>query len=987
MPFFILLYKKNRASLKISAKQPFEIIYSLYHHQYLGYLFESFVVQLDHKKKFTLQYQNISAKNAREFADGLNDVDYQLIERIDNMQQDAVTKKFSTSLIKPEVFFLKIYDIDKGDKLIQRKIERYIEYQRAKILSLVDGKRLFEMGNYREPAAKEIKVLEKKATVLFHFRKNDKNTHYFPTIKHDGVKVDFQYKGASIICNNPAWMILENKLYHFEKKVDGNKLKPFLDKKFIVIPKNVEETYYRKFVVPLVASFDVYAKGFQINSLRLPLTPVVTFSEFRHHKELKFPLFEGDNEECEVEKMLFELSYQYGDFRVTTSSLTPVSVTLEKTKDNYVFHRINRQLDKEREVGRKFQRTGLLFKNAKTVLPKSVAFDWLNRYKAQYEEEGIIFFQKVINKKKYFEGIPTIDIKINEAIDWFDINAIIKFGDYGIPFKNLQKYILKRVREFKLPNGEYAVIPESWFVKYSDFFAFMHKKGEQHALKKHHLTLVRELKQENLVKVTMSEKLEKFRDFQRVEDVPLPKRFLGELRHYQKAGYNWLHFLNQYNFGGCLADDMGLGKTVQTLAFLQAQKERGYREVSLLVIPTSLVYNWEMEAKKFTPDLKILIYTGVQRNKNIEHFADYDIVITSYGIARIDIDVLQKYYFNYVILDESQAIKNPTSHISKAVRLLNSRCRLILSGTPLENNTMDLWSQMSFINDGLLGSQSYFKKNFQIPIEKQNDEVKTKKLFVLIKPFILRRDKSQVARDLPEKVENIHYNIMSENQQKEYDKVKEYYRSSILNHINQNGLNKSKMMLLQGLTKLRQIANHPKMVDESYQSDSGKMRDVFHMLDKAIQKRHKILIFSQFVKHLALFRTELKEKDIEYAYLDGSTKNRQEQVDNFQNNSNLQLFLISLKAGGLGLNLTKADYVFILDPWWNPAIEAQAVDRAHRIGQQNQVFTYRFITKNTVEEKIMALQQRKLKLATGLISIEENFIKNISQEDIISILN
>lgn len=973
--------------MKVSASQPFEIIYSLYQHESLGYLFESFVVQLDDKGRLTFQHQNISSKNAREFGQELDEEDYKLIELMDTIQQDVVVKKFSKKAIKPNEFFLKIYDKDKGNQLIQNEIERYLERKRTQILSFIKGKRLFEMGNDGEPASKEIKVLDEKATILFHFRKNDENTHYFPTIKHCGVKVDFQYNGAYIICNDPAWIVINNRLYHFEKEVDGNKLKPFLNKKFIVIPKSVEETYYTKFVAPLVASFDVYAKGFEINSEYFNPITSVTFSELHHNKAASLSLFdENDNVEQEEGKILFDLSYHYGDFRFKADHLTPISVTVEKTDDNYVFHRVKRKLDEERDVARKFQESGLSFKNAKVTLPKSVAFDWLNKYKTQYEEEGVIFSQKTINGKKYFVGTPSIDISVNEGIDWFDINAIIKFGDYEIAFKDLRKYILKKVTEFKLPNGEYAVIPESWFVEYSDLFAFMSEDGNQHTLKKYHLALVQGLQQGNLAKVTMSHKLEKLRDFEQIDDIPQPPKFKGVLRPYQKAGYNWLHFLNQYNFGGCLADDMGLGKTVQALAFLQSQKDQGHQGASLLIMPTSLVYNWEMEAKKFTPDLKVLVYTGTQRNKNVQLFANYDIVITSYGIARIDIDILKEYYFNYVILDESQAIKNPTSRTSKAVKDLHSRFRLILSGTPLENSTMDLWSQMSFINDGLLGTQAYFKNNFQIPIEKKGDELKTKKLFSLIKPFILRRHKSQVATDLPEKVENTHYSIMSEDQQKEYDEVKEYYRSNILNHITKNGLGKSQIMLLQGLTKLRQIANHPKMVDPDYQSDSGKMRDVFHMLDKAIQEGHKILVFSQFVKHLNLFQTTLKEKEIKYAYLDGSTTNRQEQVNNFQNNPDLQLFLISLKAGGLGLNLTKADYVFILDPWWNPAIEAQAVDRAHRIGQQNKVFTYRFITKNTVEEKIMALQQHKLKLATDLISTEESFVKKLSQEDIMSIL-
>jgi SNF2 family DNA or RNA helicase len=417
------------------------------------------------------------------------------------------------------------------------------------------------------------------------------------------------------------------------------------------------------------------------------------------------------------------------------------------------------------------------------------------------------------------------------------------------------------------------------------------------------------------------------------------------------------------------------------------QKEKGVSNASLLIMPTSLIYNWEMEAKKFAPSLRIFNYTGTQREKNVSQFEGYDLVLTSYGTTRIDIDLLKSYYFNYIILDESQAIKNPDSIIAHTVKDLKSKFRLILTGTPIENSTLDLWSQMTFINPGLLGTQSFFKNEFLNPIEKQGDEFKTKRLYSIIKPFILRRHKSQVAKELPDKVENVRYCDMSPDQEKEYEQVKSNYRNMILESIEEKGVSGTQLLLLQGLTKLRQIANHPRMVDENYTGDSGKLEEVTDMLKSALSKNHKILIFSQFVKHLAILREFLFKEGLEYAYLDGSTKERQGQVELFQNNDDIRIFLISLKAGGLGLNLTAADYVFLLDPWWNPAVEAQAVDRAHRIGQKNIVFTYKFITKNTVEEKILNLQRNKQKLAGDLITTEESFVKHLSKEDIQSIFD
>jgi len=974
--------------MKVSAAQPFQIIYSLYQHEYLGYLFESFVVHLDDKGKLTLQHQNISSKNAREFESRLDETDYNLINTIDEMQQDAVIKKFNNGKFsKPEDYFPKIYDQQKGNEPLQNEIDAYLERRRAKILENLKGKMVFEMGNDGEPAWRQIEVLEEKATILFHFRRNEDNTHYFPTIKHNGQKVDFQYKGAYIICKNPAWMVLAGKLYSFEKDVDGKKLMPFLNKKFIVIPKNVEETYYNKFVAPLVASFDVYAKGFEINSEHYDPKPTLTISQLQSNGSNPTLFDDNDKSQESDEKILFELSFGYGPFTFKADNIGPVSVSVEKSGNDYTFHRVKRKLQDEKHVIKSLVDSGLSLKGSRVAMPKTKAFAWLDDQRQELENNGVRIKQGGKSSKNYFIGEYKIDIEVKENIDWFDINATVKFGDYEISFKELRKMILKKKHEIELPNGQIAVIPESWITEYSELFAFAEEdENGETKLKKHHVALVKDLEAGQLASVSMSRKLQQLKGFEKLEEVEKPKNFKGELRPYQKSGYDWMQFLRSYKFGGCLADDMGLGKTVQTLAVLQAQKEADEAGTSLLIMPTSLVYNWEMEAKRFTPDLKVFTYTGTNRDKNVEKFSKYDIVITSYGIVRLDIDLLSTFYFNYIILDESQAIKNPGSNIAKAVRDLKCRNRLILTGTPLENSTMDLWSQMHFINPGLLGSQRFFKNEFLNPIEKKQDQAKIKKLNSIIKPFILRRHKSQVATELPEKVENIQHCEMSAQQEKEYEEVKAQYRNQILENIESKGLNKSQLILLQGLTKLRQIANHPKLTDETYSGESGKLEDIKAMLTNAMQEGHKILIFSQFVKHLKIVADYLEDSRIDFAYLDGGTKNRKEQVEKFQNTPDLKVFLISLKAGGLGLNLTKADYVFILDPWWNPAIESQAVDRAHRIGQENKVFTYKFITRNTVEEKILALQKHKKKLATDLINTEESFVKSLSKEDIESLL-
>lgn len=981
--------------MKVSASQPFQIIYSLYLHEYLGFIFESYIVHLDDKGKLTYQHQNISSKNAREFSKGLDDRDFELIELMDAMSQDSLVKKFSSKMIKPEEFLAKTFDKVKGNEMIQEQIEDYMEKRRSKVLEKMKGKMLFEMGNDGEPTWKKIEVQEHRASIQFHFMRSNENTNYYPTIYYQDKKLELPNPSAYLICKHPAWMVFNGKLYGFEKNVDGKKLIPFLSKKFVVIPKNVEETYYNKFVAPLIASFDdVEANGFEINKSSYDPHPILTISELHTAQASVAPsLFESsaaaaEDSSDEAGKIVFDLSFKYGKHRFRGDNIGPVSVTVEKVNDDYVFHRVTRMTDLEKNFLNTLQKLGLSMKGFRVAIPKSEAFSWLNENRVNLLNLGFEVSQPESRDKKYFVGKAVIEVEVKENIDWFDIHAKIRFGDFEIPFKELRKLILRRKVEFKLPNGEIAIIPEAWLTKYSDLFALSETEGdhEKPVLRKHHLNLVKELEEGNLAKVHLSEKLRSLNSFTGIKNYPTPAGFKGELRPYQRAGYNWLRFLNEYKLGGCLADDMGLGKTVQTLTMLLAEKEAG-AGTSLLVMPTSLIYNWEMEASKFTPDLKILNYTGTLRNKDITRFEKYDLILTSYGITRLDVELLQRFFFNYVILDESQVIKNPTSNIAKAVRELKSRHKLVLTGTPIENTTLDLWSQMSFINPGILGSQNYFRNEYQNPIEKRGDEARSRKLGSIIKPFILRRHKSQVATELPEKVENIQYSEMTAEQEKRYEEVKTQYREKIFKLIETEGLGSSRFMILEGLTKLRQLANHPRMIEQSYSGDSGKTEDITHMLENAIAEGHKVLVFSQFVKHLDIVKQHLKANKIDFAYLDGSSTDRREQVERFNKDTKLKIFLISIKAGGLGLNLTEADYVFILDPWWNPAVEAQAVDRAHRIGQTRKVFTYKFITRNSVEEKILMLQQKKLRLTTELITTEESFMKQLSKDDIAQMLS
>jgi superfamily II DNA or RNA helicase len=978
--------------MNISPQKPFQVVYALFQHQYLGYLFESFVVELTEQGELSLKHQNISSLNANEFAEGLDDTDFKLIHLMDSIQQDAIIRHFNSRKLHPAKFFETIFDATRKDTTLAQLIHDFLEKRRAKILALLPGKQVFEMGSDGDPTYKKLNVEAEKATVLFHFRRDEEGTNYFPTIKHKGVKLDFQGKNAMIICHEPAWLMVDQQLYTFEGGVDGNKLKPFLNKKFITVPKKMEQTYYQKFITPLVKSFDVTAKGFDIVQYQNTPEPLLVIRELPAVKNgTLFPTEtpEADQEEgsLQEDRIVFTLEFKYGEFTFQADDKQQqIGVKLEQQGDQYTFYKVQRDPVFEEAIAKKIVERGIMLRSGRITEDKPRAFTLINQNMAFFAQEGIRLHQMVVSGKRYFIGKSSINLEIKEDRDWFDIHCEVRFGDFTVPFSKIRQLIVAGKKEFVLPNQEIAVIPDSWTSQYYDLFHHLEVNAGNHRLKKYHLSLVNELGENELAQVTVSSKLQKLKDFTAIEDVPLPAGFVGTLRPYQKAGYNWLTFLNEYNFGGCLADDMGLGKTVQTLALLQREKEKEPGHASLLIMPTSLLYNWEVEARKFTPELKVYLYTGTNRNKDITIFDQYDLVLTSYGVVRIDADLLEKYYFNYIILDESQVIKNPASIIARSVKGLKAKKRLVLTGTPIENTMLDLWSQMNFVNPGILGNQVYFKKEFQQPIERHNLACKIDKLQAVIKPFILRRHKSQVARDLPEKFETIQYATMTECQEKEYEEAKSSFRNEILDQIERSGVARSQMMLLQGLTLLRQLANHPRMVDPKSESRSGKLEDVVHMLTTTISENHKVLVFSQFVKHLSLLREELNQQGIDYAYLDGSTKNRQEEVERFQHNQSLKVFLISLKAGGLGLNLTAADYVFLLDPWWNPAVEAQAIDRAHRIGQTNTVFIYKFITRNTVEEKILALQKNKLEMANQLIKTEESFIKSLTREDIEQLL-
>lgn len=962
----------------LNIQQPFKVIFVLVNHPNLGFLIELHAVQMMPNGNFSMASQKIHTISANHY--NLGDNQKRILKTIDETDPEYLLKKFvkSNKPIRVNDYFAKHYN-----KEIHDKIRPFIEKRIIKILEELEEGELY-LAKDKHVTHTKVNLNKERAKILFHFRRNEEGTRYFATVKLGEQKINFNQNNSLLIVQEPAWVLSDNQLFTFEKDTDGNKIKPFLAKRFIhVEPKN-ERMWFEKFVTPLIEQYDVFAEGFEIRKEKYIAKPIIRLNHFGEHS------------------ICLSLYFQYGPYEFIYHSVKMVSVKMSEKNNQYVFHRVKRSRTWEDNIKNFLEQKGLKLLEGSlfTSIQKSEygVLDCLNEYYQDFIEKGFIIDQSLLNRTFLFEK-NSISFQISKEGDWFDLNAIVKFGQFTVPFNKLKHYLIKNQREFVLPDGSIAIIPEEWFTRYSPIFDFGKNDDEKIKIKKHHLELIEGIFEDN--------KEKKSQYIQKSDDKPLPKGLKAELRPYQMEGYQWLLNLKENKFGGCLADDMGLGKTLQVLSYFQYIKETEQKQqivasqidlfqneetnicfTSLVVVPTSLIYNWLREINHFT-NLSVHIHSGFNRNKSIEKLiGHYDLILTSYGTMRNDIEMLKEFKFHTIVLDESQAIKNPSSLTALSVLKLKSEYKFAMTGTPVENSITDLWSQLNFLNPDLLGNFHFFTKKYVHSIEKEKNEKDTLTLRNLVKPFILRRTKNQVASDLPTKTEQIRWCKMTPEQEKSYEKIKSTVRNELIASVDKIGRSKSQLLVLQGLIKLRQLANHPKLIDLNSEISSGKFEVVTEMIEKVIESNHKVLVFSQFVKHLELYKSYFDEKNIPYYFLDGSISslNRKKLVDKFQSDENSGIFFLSLKAGGVGLNLTAADYVFILDPWWNPAIERQAMDRTHRIGQNKPVFVYKFITSDSIEEKILKLQNNKQKVSDDLIENEETLLKNLSQSEIQNLL-
>ena len=604
----------------------------------------------------------------------------------------------------------------------------------------------------------------------------------------------------------------------------------------------------------------------------------------------------------------------------------------------------------------------------------------------EWRSAGISIFgfnQLKGNKRNAFKA--SIAVQVQSGLNWFNTKLKVQYGHQNATLKQLQQSVRNKNRYVQLDDGTLGVLPEAWVERMAQFFFAAEIIGEDLVTPRSHFDAIAQLYDDAELDEEVKEAIKTYRQklsrLETIQPVSSPKGLQARLRQYQLQGLNWLAFLDEHQFGGVLADDMGLGKTVQVIAFLLHLKEKGRLGTHLVVVPTSLLFNWQVELARFAPSLKVYTLHGANRNKDTAALSQYDVVLTSYGTLLSDIGFLRRFHFGYVFLDESQQIKNISSQRYHAARLLQSKNRLAITGTPIENNTLDLYAQISFVLPGLLGNKQYFREVYSIPIDKFEDSRRAAELQRKVAPFMLRRTKAEVAQELPDKTEQVLYCPMGEEQRAVYEAYEGELRDYLEGKMKDEILRAS-IHVLRGLTQLRQICNDPRLLKDGHLQGSGssKIEVLMEQIDaKSVQ--HKILVFSQFVSMLDLLREELDKSGIKYAYLTGATSNREEAVNRFQNDPEVRVFLLSLKAGGTGLNLTAASYVYLVDPWWNPAVEAQAIDRAYRIGQHQNVQAIRLICPGTVEEKMRLLQESKKARFAELVASGNSLFSAMTVED------
>ena len=968
-------------------------VVALTQHRVLGNIFIPIFINTIAEKIYTIA-ENLHGKKPESF--DLTSTEQEILKLCNEYSEKVLASKFAKTQNTKE--FIEKMEVVK----FEEHIRPYIELRMAKVANLLaanqDIKLYFKDKKYNNVYEdNRIAVEPHVATPIFNFALSVDGLKYHIDAEVGQKSISLTSQHVEAIANIPALILVNSTLYRFEG-IDSKKLTPFFTKPFITIGTATVRKYMESFVLNTIKSQVVKASGFDIVEPKVTAKPVLTLEkglDGRATLSLKF-------------------SYENRDFY--SGSKTEPLVTFRADQKRFVFTKYERDTKTEERIEKKLCSIGLIHHTGATyIIPKNEEFEpehsmyrtveWLNENAQVLSNLGIQVGQKIDGPQLHIGSCQSMLMAQSDP-SGFIVKGGIRFGNDFVSLHQIRKCVIKGQKMVDLDSGRQAIIPQHWFKEHRQLLVFGRETDGTLHLQKQHFSLVEGLEG---IDPSEIESLKQYSESNLVQSANTVKGVNATLRDYQKLGVAWLKYLHMNSFGGCLADDMGLGKTLQTISLLQYCKDSFTYEreasvkpavpldlfsaaeannteptttshpVSLIVLPTSLVHNWRNELRKFAPSIKIHEHTGASRAKSPSTFAPYDVIITTYGTVRNDIDMMSKFKFFYLILDESQTIKNPDSATYKACMQVKTMYRLSLSGTPIENGLTDLWAQMNFLNKGLLGNLSLFKEQYVIPIEKYNHQGRQEKLKNLIEPFILRRTKEKVASELPEVTELEIFCEMTDKQRDLYEEEKRLARERMLAELKEGNNKRSRFVFLQLLTKLRQLANHPSLAGFEGYNESGKFEEITRNIESVINEGHKVLVFSSFVQHLNLVAAYLDDSGIQYNILTGGTTNRQQVVEEFKKKEEVKVFLISLKAGGVGLNLTEADYVFIIDPWWNPAAENQAISRSHRIGQANRVFAYRFITTDSIEERIMDLQRQKSELADIFVN-SNNPLSKISED-------
>lgn len=868
-----------------------------------------------------------------------------------------------------KVSITELYD----DKPIKKLIRQYLARHLAKLFNLIEEHSLVLLIDAHRTSllADHVVTMSPEALQpILHFEKTQTGIKYRLLVRSSGDVLALDQSDIKILCDEPAYLII-NKQRHSLSHINANKVRPFLSKPYLFVPDRLVPQLFEKFVLPVAQKAEIQADGFEyIQHEEVLSVTLITVHDFISRR------------------WLIDLVFDYGRSSVPMSSRVQRKTSVDLLDDHLVLHQVVRSPSEDR-YSTAMTELGLAADSDRhqLYLADSNEYDlylWVIQHRGQLADLGIRVPMLSLHGETLAEESPQLTTTKQVEGDWFDIYGTVTVGDLQIPFADLLPYIRAGDRLCPLPDGTHFIIPAAWMATYGGVSKVAQRSGDTIRLRRSQAALLDEppIDATGLVVDHTSS----FKSHPHLK---------ATLRPYQQAGAAWL--VNHYHtgLGACLADDMGLGKTIQTLAVLNYAKDKVDRATTfetddagqlslfaqsrveelsplraLVVLPSSLVFNWNQEIRKFSPRLIATQYIGSKRSEKVDQLDKFDIVLTTYQTAVRDIDVLREISWEYVILDESHTIKNRKSKTFEALCQLESQHRLSLTGTPIENSLQDLWSQMHFLNPGLLGSYRDFDRLYYQPIHRDGDEESLTHLRQLVSPYILRRRKQEVAADLPAIEEQIITVDMASDQAQVYQEEKSAARNAILQINDTEG--GSHLHVLTALMRLRQICNHPILAQPAYDGPSGKLLVIADQLQSIHKAGHKVLVFSSFTQYLDLVGDELTQASIPYVSLTGrsSQSERRRAVDVFQNDSKVTTFLISIKAGGTGLNLTAASYVMILDPWWNPFVEEQAKARAHRIGQTQPVTVLKYIARDSIEEKILRLQARKKVVAAELIEDE-----------------